>query len=212
MKFIFGAGTYGDVVRELIDDCGFSIDYMIDDNSFKQGLGAGDVPVISRQEAERIGTVGSDVAVAVGAAEVRADVAKWIDAAGFKPWTLIHPSAYVSPSARVGRGSLIHKDAFVWTHTRLGDFVILSPGARVAHHSEIGDFSMLSMSAIAGSNMVVGRSVFMGMGATVMTGVGAIGDGAVIGAGAVVIHDVSPGHVVAGVPAHLTHAQPAEAR
>lgn len=46
----------------------------------------------------------------------------------------------------------------------------------------------------------IGRDVWIGAHATVLPGV-SIGDGAVIGAGAVVTRDVHPGAVVGGVPA-----------
>jgi acetyltransferase-like isoleucine patch superfamily enzyme len=49
-------------------------------------------------------------------------------------------------------------------------------------------------------NVVIGNDVWVGMNATILSGV-TIGDGAVIAAGAVVVNDVPPYAVVAGVPA-----------
>jgi acetyltransferase-like isoleucine patch superfamily enzyme len=49
---------------------------------------------------------------------------------------------------------------------------------------------------------VIGNDVWIGMGATVLAGLG-VGDGSVIGAGAVVTHDVPPYAIVAGNPARL---------
>jgi acetyltransferase-like isoleucine patch superfamily enzyme len=51
----------------------------------------------------------------------------------------------------------------------------------------------------------IGNDVFVGMNATILKGV-SIGDGAVIGAGAVVTRDVPAGGIVGGNPARiLTH-------
>ncbi|MBI4938224.1 MAG: acyltransferase [Nitrosomonadales bacterium] len=50
--------------------------------------------------------------------------------------------------------------------------------------------------------IVIGRDVWVGMGAILLPGV-TLGDGAVIAAGAVVTADVPPGAVVSGVPARL---------
>lgn len=46
----------------------------------------------------------------------------------------------------------------------------------------------------------VGRRVSIGSNATILCGI-SIGDGAIVGAGAVVTRDVAPGDIVAGVPA-----------
>jgi acetyltransferase-like isoleucine patch superfamily enzyme len=51
---------------------------------------------------------------------------------------------------------------------------------------------------------VVGNDVYIGLGAIVLSGV-RIGDGAVVGAGAVVKKSVPPYAVVVGNPAHVAH-------
>jgi acetyltransferase-like isoleucine patch superfamily enzyme len=62
------------------------------------------------------------------------------------------------------------------------------------------------------SPVVVGDDVWLGMSAMVLKGV-SIGDGAVVGAGSVVVRDVSAGAVVSGHPARLLamYARVAEA-
>jgi UDP-3-O-[3-hydroxymyristoyl] glucosamine N-acyltransferase len=47
---------------------------------------------------------------------------------------------------------------------------------------------------------VIGRHVYIGMGATILPGV-TVGDNAIVGAGSVVHDDVEPGAVVVGNPA-----------
>jgi hypothetical protein len=51
---------------------------------------------------------------------------------------------------------------------------------------------------------VIGDRVWIGCGATVLSGV-SIGDGAVVGAASVVTADVPAGVVVAGTPARVIH-------
>ena len=52
------------------------------------------------------------------------------------------------------------------------------------------------------ASIVVGDDVWIGAHAAILAGV-TIGNGAVVGAGAVVTHDVAPYTVVAGIPARV---------
>ena len=71
----------------------------------------------------------------------------------------------------------------------------------ISHHTVIERGCMISTLTSVGSNISIGKSVFIGMGCTIMTGVREIGDYAIVGAGSVVIKDVEPGATVVGVPA-----------
>ncbi len=81
-----------------------------------------------------------------------------------------------------GLGIVIHKDA------RLGRDVRVAPGVVIGGRSEQPGVP------------VIGDRVKIGVGAKILGPI-KIGDGALIGANAVVIHDVAPGAVVVGVPA-----------
>ncbi|RKH18028.1 acetyltransferase [Corallococcus praedator] len=78
--------------------------------------------------------------------------------------------------------------------------VIIAPGVEVGENSFISQ--NVSLEGAPGKVGVprVGRDVFIGVGAQVLGPV-TIGDGAKIGANALVIEDVAPGAVVAGIPA-----------
>jgi len=59
---------------------------------------------------------------------------------------------------------------------------------------------------IGGESPTIGSGVDVGANSVILGGV-RIGDGAVVGAGSVVVHDVPPGAVVAGNPAHVVRQQ-----
>ena len=55
--------------------------------------------------------------------------------------------------------------------------------------------------------MTLGEGVHIGVGATIRQGI-AVGDRAIVGAGAVVVKDVAPGATVVGVPAQPLSRRP----
>jgi acetyltransferase-like isoleucine patch superfamily enzyme len=95
-------------------------------------------------------------------------------------------------------GSVVSRDAVVGPHTHVGYNAVVSHGCRV------GSFVNVCAGVVLGGEVTVEDDVFIGSNATVIHGGLTIGKGSTIGAGAVVISDVAPGDVVAGVPARST--------
>ncbi len=60
----------------------------------------------------------------------------------------------------------------------------------------------LENEAITKGNIIIGNNVWIGYGATILSGV-SIGDGAVIAAKAVITHDVPPYAIVGGIPSKI---------
>jgi UDP-perosamine 4-acetyltransferase len=119
---------------------------------------------------------------------------------GFELVTVVHPSAVLSPSARLGRGATMLATTVVSANVGLGDNVLINTGAIVEHDCRIGDHVHVAVGARLASGVLVETGAHVGAGATVLQGK-TIGSGAVVAAGAVVTHDVAPATVVAGVPA-----------
>ena len=113
---------------------------------------------------------------------------------------VIHPSAIVSPSARIGAGPTVMAGVIVNAAAEIGANVILNTGAIVEHDVRIGDHCHIAPGARIGAGVSIGSGSHIGIGAIVRQGQ-RIGSGAIIGAGAVVVHDVSDDVTVAGVPA-----------
>jgi acetyltransferase EpsM len=114
--------------------------------------------------------------------------------------TVIHASAVVAPSARLGPGTVVAAGAVVQSGVIGGSNVLINTGAIVEHDVVLGDFSHVGPGAAVGGGTRIGARVFIGLGARVRDHI-AIGDDVTIGMGAAVVGDVGAGRTVLGVPA-----------
>jgi UDP-perosamine 4-acetyltransferase len=126
---------------------------------------------------------------------------------GLPPLTILHPTAYIAPSAQLGAGCQILPRAIVHTRARLGVNVLVNTGAIVEHDCVVGDHTHIATGAQLAGGVIVGEAAHIGAGATIRQGI-RIGANALVGAGAVVVRDVPDGWVVAGVPARELKRNP----
>lgn len=148
------------------------------------------------------GPVPVGAAAVIGVSRDRAAIGERLAAAGWGAVVVVHPTAVVSPSARLGPGTIVGPLAVVGAETRIGEHALLGRGALVGHHVQIGDGCALNPGANVAGLVVLGRGVTVGMGAAVADR-RRVGDDAVVAAGAVVVRDVEAGVRVQGVPARV---------
>jgi acetyltransferase-like isoleucine patch superfamily enzyme len=97
----------------------------------------------------------------------------------------------------IGDRVKIHSNCYVAQFTTLEDDVFLGPGASLANEPHPGSASHLCM---RGPTIKAGAQI--GMNATILPFV-TVGERALVGAGAVVTHDVPAGMIVVGNPARI---------
>ncbi|WP_103068545.1 acetyltransferase [Aquimarina sediminis] len=114
--------------------------------------------------------------------------------------TVIHPSAIISPSVRIGVGTIILASVTINAEARIGNFCILNTDANFDHDSTIQDFSSLAPGVTVGGNVSIGRCTAISLGANVIQGI-TIGRHSIVGAGSLILHDVADFSLVYGVPA-----------
>jgi sugar O-acyltransferase (sialic acid O-acetyltransferase NeuD family) len=192
---IYGAGGHGLVVADAATAAGWRVLGFVDDDANPRGERPW--PVLDRSALE---TAGADLIVAVGDNVRRQGLLGLLLDQGKNVVTIIHPTAWVSPSAQVGRGVYIGPQAAVNAQARLATGALINTGAVVEHHCQVGDSAHLAPRAALGGGAEVGNLTLIGMGAAVLPAV-RVGDRCTVGAGAVVIADVPDRQTVVGVPA-----------
>jgi UDP-N-acetylbacillosamine N-acetyltransferase len=120
--------------------------------------------------------------------------------------TLIHPSAVISPSVEIEKGTVIMANVVVNADTTIGKAVVLNTACVVEHDNIIEDFVHISPNASLAGDVKVQEFSHVGIGASVIQGV-KIGENVVVGAGSVVIKDVEKDSIVYGVPANKSLAK-----
>jgi sugar O-acyltransferase (sialic acid O-acetyltransferase NeuD family) len=116
--------------------------------------------------------------------------------------TAIHPSAIVSSSAIVGRGTVVMAGAVINPNARIGNHCVINTGATVDHECEIDDNVFIQPGAHLAGRVVVEQDAIIGMGANIREQ-RRVGRRAYVGGGAFVARDVPPTAVVVGVPARV---------
>jgi sugar O-acyltransferase (sialic acid O-acetyltransferase NeuD family) len=116
--------------------------------------------------------------------------------------TLVHPTASVSRTATLGRGTVVFQHVTITTNARIGDHVIILPNSVVSHDDIVGDYTTIAGGVCISGGVHVGTCCYLGSRSSVIGGAN-IGDGALIGMGSVVLADVPAGTVVVGTPARF---------
>lgn len=194
---IFGAGGHGRVVADAAMAAGQWLRVLASDRDPARCTGEllPGVPLLPAYAAK---AAAGAVHVAIGDGSNRAKEVAALPAGLLA--TVVHPHASVSRHAGIGPGCFIAAQAVVGPNASLGVSVIVNHGAVVDHDVVVGDFSHVAPLAALGGGARLGRRVLVGSGASVLPGV-SVGDDVVIGAGAVVAHDLPHAGTYAGVPA-----------
>ncbi len=123
-----------------------------------------------------------------------------IETIGFTPLTIIHPSAVIASTVKLGKGGCFMAGTIINPYTKIGNNVMVNTRSIVEHDCVVDDHVCISPGAILGGEVTVGEQSFIGMGALIKQGV-TIGKNVIIGMGAVVLDDIPDGETVAGNPA-----------
>jgi sugar O-acyltransferase (sialic acid O-acetyltransferase NeuD family) len=138
--------------------------------------------------------------VALGDNRTRQRIGRELRQLGFALPAIVHPTAIISPSARIEAGSVIMAGAKVGPDASVGELAIVNTGAIVEHDVQLGPAAHVAPGCSLAGCVRVGERTLLGVGSVVRPDI-RIGDDVVVGAGSAVVADVKNEQTVAGVPA-----------
>jgi sugar O-acyltransferase (sialic acid O-acetyltransferase NeuD family) len=192
---IIGAGGHSKVIIQTAHAAGFIVAKIFDDNEQLHGKNLLGVPIIGKitQSFESpIPTI-----IAIGDNSVRKQLADLITL----PYiTLIHPSAIIDPTVKLGDGTVVLAGAVIQVDTVIGHHVIINTSASIDHDCQVENFVHIAPGCNLCGNVKVGEGTLIGVGACARPNI-RIGSWSVIGAGAVATSDITSKMTVVGIPA-----------
>ena len=200
---IIGAGGLAREVFDLANVClghkpGFKIKgFLSDSPSDIDDMGYS--PLLGKV-ADYIPKAGDVFFCAIGQVSDRKKTVEIIQSKGGKFITLIHPSAVVSPSTRIGNGVAIKAFCVLSSDCIIDDFSYLQSSVILGHDVHIGRFCQINSFAFFAGYVRIHDMVTVNAGARIVQNI-VVEEQSVVGMGSVVLNRVKKGTTVFGVPA-----------
>ena len=198
--FLFGASGHGKVVKDILNANGVKVEAFVDDNL--------QVNECAGRKVLHDATGLSPMIVSIGVNKIRRIVVDRLianaNAEGYplEFTTAIHPSATISPSAKIGEGTVVMAGAVINADAAIGKHCIVNTGATVDHDCIIGDYCHIAPGVHVSGGTHIGEGTWVGVGACVIQGIN-IGEDCMIGAGSVVVKDIPDGVTAYGNPCKI---------
>jgi sugar O-acyltransferase (sialic acid O-acetyltransferase NeuD family) len=207
---IWGASGHAKVVADVAENADFRVVGFVDD--LRPELDGtpffGACIVGSREGLLALRDQGlRHLVIGFGHCRGRMAVAQWAVEQGFVLPTLVHPSAVIASSARLGRGTVAAAGVVVNPDAVVGANAILNTSCSVDHDCQIADGAHICPGAHLAGDVTVGEASWIGIGSSVREGVN-IGHDVMIGAGSAVLADIPDEVVAYGSPARVRGAWP----
>ena len=113
--------------------------------------------------------------------------------------TLVHPTAIMANTTKIGEGVIICPFCLVSDNVLLEDFVMMNVYSSCGHDAKVGRYSILSPYATLNGFVILEDEVFLGTHTTVIP-YKRVGYKSKISANSVVMRDVATNKIVFGVP------------
>lgn len=195
---IIGASGHGKVVADIAIKMNKwqSIAFLDDDESIKTSMG---LEVIGKTADALTYKDKADFFVAIGSNATREKIQEKLIEEGLNVVSLIHPTAVIGTDVEIGIGSVVMAGVVINSSSRIGNGCIINTSSSLDHDNVIEDYVHISPGVNMAGTVKVGKGSWIGIGSVVSNNVN-ICSGCKVGAGAVVVKDITEPGTYVGVP------------
>ena len=150
---IIGAGGHGKTVCEtILAENKFEVAGFVDSTvAIGTPIISGYKVIASQNDLHSLKNIANYFIVAIGNNNTRKELYDSLKQI-LQPATIIHSSAIISLSAKLGKGNVILAGAIINAYTIIGENIIVNSGVIIDHECNIGSHVHLSIGTLIGSN------------------------------------------------------------
>lgn len=195
---IIGASGHGKVVADIAIKMNKwqSIAFLDDDESIKTSMG---LEVIGRTADAFTYKEVADFFVAIGSNATRENIQEKLIEQGLNVVSLIHPTAVIGTHVEIGIGTVVMAGVVINNSSKIGNGCIINTSSSLDHDNVIEDYVHISPGVRTAGSVGIGKDTWLGIGSVVSNNVN-ICSGCKVGAGAVVVKDITEPGTYVGVP------------
>lgn len=164
----------------------YSLSYIGDDNAILE---------FHPSEVELVNAIGS-----VSDTSLREKLFNEFKSQGYFFSLVIHPSAIISPTVKLGEGVQIMAGVVIQPFAKIADNTIVNTSTTIDHDCKIGEHCHLAPGVTMSGGVIVDDGTHIGTGTNIIQNI-YIGKKVLVGSGSLVIKDVPNNKVVFGTPA-----------
>lgn len=195
---IIGASGHGRVIADIALKMNKwqSIAFLDDNENVGSSMG---IQIIDKSASISKYIDDYDFFVGIGNNVIREKIQRKLEAEEASIPVLIHPSAIIGEQVYLEAGTVVMAGAVINCCTKIGKGCIINTASTVDHDNVIEDYVHVSPGAHLAGTVKVGRGTWLGAGSVVSNNIN-ITHSCKIGAGAVVIRDITESRTYVGVP------------
>lgn len=200
LLIIIGCGGHSRVITDIALDDNFYVLGYVDDNQenyeYENIKQLGKIEILTKN---KISTF-CKIICGIGNINARKELLeKFKD---FEFATLIHKSAIISPTVKIGRGTVIMPKVVINSCAKIGNNCIINTGAIIEHNCVIGENTHICPNSTLCGGVIIGNNAMIGAGTVIKNSTRekniSIGNETTIGCGSVVLNSVGNNIVVYG--------------